>query len=154
MVLIPHYLTALQVGLQRNTFRPERHRIENKATVTEFPCVGPFLALIFRTHLDSNQNSFLWKCKPCSQHSLLEGSVHILAKACDLGKGTKELAWEEKKTKKAQTNNFALKRKQEWNFWTGSFDFYMQNQTAFARSLQAGGRGNKSENHCRKISSF
>lgn len=67
---------------------------ENKATVTDFPCVSPFLALIFRTHLNSNQNSFLRKCKPCGKHSLLKGSVHILTKARDLGKGTKELARE------------------------------------------------------------
>lgn len=54
----------------------------------QFLCVGAFLPLIFRTHLDSNQNSFFGKCEPCGKQSLLEGRVHVLPEACNLQKGT------------------------------------------------------------------
>lgn len=72
----------------------------------QFLCVGAFLALIFRTHLDSNQNSFFGKCKPCGKQSLLEGRVHILPKACNLQKSTKNVWGENQK----QPKSIALKR--------------------------------------------
>lgn len=72
----------------------------------QFLCVGTFLPLIFRTHLDSNQNSFFGKCKPCGKQSLLEGRVHVLPEARNLQKGTKNAGGENQK----QPQNIALKR--------------------------------------------
>lgn len=75
----------------------------------QFLSVGAFLPFIFRTHLDSNQNSFFGKCEPCGKQSLLEGRVHILPEACNLQKGTQN-AWGENQK---QPKNIALKRNRQ-----------------------------------------
>lgn len=84
---------------------------KNKTTINQFLCQS-FLNFGFRNYLDSDQNSFLGKRKPSGKHSFLEGRVHILPEARNLGKGTKNKAWGGKKINTKTTQGQCFKKQE------------------------------------------